>query len=306
MAAQEHGPGSNFAGEAPSPGRADLVSPLPTLEEALAELERARHRPYYDEQADAEARRAYYARLPSGRPTFSQLSRLLAATHIDQLPYRPSLHVYPWVDLHPDFTLRSIYSGHAFEPEQLIRDDLRIDALREERLLAMAPLSAVELSDALEQLEALLPYNCEHVVPQSWFARREPMRGDLHHLFTCEAGCNSFRGNTPYFEFPELQEVTRTDCGRRIANKFEPASGKGPVARASLYFLLRYPGEIDRGAAEYDEERVAFLVAWHTLDPVTDWERHRNAAIQIKQGNRNPLVDFPGWAESIDFRQGLG
>ncbi|MCE0446644.1 endonuclease [Streptomyces tricolor] len=39
-------------------------------------------------------------------------------------------------------------------------------------------------------------------MPQSWFAKREPMRGDLHHLFACEPECNSFRGNIPYTDFP--------------------------------------------------------------------------------------------------------
>jgi len=47
-------------------------------------------------------------------------------------------------------------------------------------------------TDALEA--AGLIFNCEHVVPQSWFAKRKPVRGDLHHVFACEPGCNSFRG----------------------------------------------------------------------------------------------------------------
>jgi endonuclease G, mitochondrial len=51
-------------------------------------------------------------------------------------------------------------------------------------------------------------------VPQSWFSKREPMRGDLHHLFACEARCNSFRGNTPYADFPDAQERQMSDCGR--------------------------------------------------------------------------------------------
>jgi endonuclease I len=50
------------------------------------------------------------------------------------------------------------------------------------------------------QVEEALPFNCEHVVPQSWFGKAEPMRGDLHHLFACESRCNSFRGNTPFTE----------------------------------------------------------------------------------------------------------
>ena len=48
------------------------------------------------------------------------------------------------------------------------------------------------------------------------------------------------------------------------------------------------------------------LLDWHEADPVTEYERHRNAAIFEKQGNRNPLIDFPEWAPNVDFRLGLG
>jgi endonuclease I len=34
---------------------------------------------------------------------------------------------------------------------------------------------------------------------------------------------------------------------------------------------------------------------------VSDYERHRNFAIAELQGNRNPLIDHPDWAERIDF-----
>jgi len=175
-----------------------------------------------------------------------------------------------------------------------------------ELLLAESTMSGAQMAVELDVLEASLPYNCEHVVPQSWFDKREPMRGDLHHLFACESGCNSFRGNTPYFDFPDFEEAVRDACGKRLANKFEPAAGKGVVARATLYFLLRYPGEINRTAQEYEEDRLRILLAWHQAHPVTDHERHRNMTIFTKQGNRNPLIDFPDWAAKIDFRVGLG
>lgn len=132
------------------------------------------------------------------------------------------------------------------------------------------------------------------------------MRGDLHHLFACESGCNSFRGNTPYFDFPDFEEVVRHECGKREEHKFEPGGGKGTVARATLYFLLRYPGEINRTAKEYTQDRIAMLLTWHKDFPVDNYERHRNQAIFERQGNRNPLIDRPKWATKIDFRLGLG
>jgi endonuclease G, mitochondrial len=47
------------------------------------------------------------------------------------------------------------------------------------------------------------------------------------------------------------------------------------------------------------------LLNWHDQFPVDEYERHRNVAIFARQGNRNPLIDFPAWSGQIDFRQGL-
>lgn len=287
----------------------------PDLRDALAELEAAATREYYNEQEDTKARDAYYQCLSDQldpREFYEQLSDLLKETHKNRLAYQPSAHVYPWVDLHEAQLkpkLKSIYSGKDFDPRQFIEEDFRIEQERirlREVLIREATFSAVRVQEQIDLLEASLPFNCEHVVPQSWFGKREPMRGDLHHLFACETGCNSFRGNIPYYDFPDFEEVIREACGKREEGKFEPSFGKGPVARATLYFLLRYPKEINRTNQEYTEERIRILLDWHKNYPVTRYEKHRNAAIYEKQGNRNPLIDFPDWVDRIDFTKGLG
>ena len=48
------------------------------------------------------------------------------------------------------------------------------------------------------------------------------------------------------------------------------------------------------------------LLQWHEQYPVTDYERHRNDAIEDVQGNRNPFIDFPELAKKVDFSQGFG
>lgn len=293
-------------GAAVGPDDADLRA-------ALSALRASENLPYYDEAADARARDAYYADLPgtlSPVERYRRLRDLLRETHKTELGYKPALHLYPLVDLHPDRRLRSIYSGQGFDPEEFIREDLRIEQERavqlRELMLRESFIGAARLAEALSLLEDAAPFNCEHVVPQSWFAKRQPMKGDLHHLFACESGCNNFRGNTPYFDFPDFEEAVRTDCGKREQNKFEPGAGKGAVARATLYFLLRYPREINNSPAELTADRLPILLRWHNENPVDEYERHRNAEIQKKQGNRNPLTDFPDWAAQIDFRRGLG
>lgn len=283
--------------------------------DALVELALAATRVYYDAIADAQVRTEYYAGItPHLKPadSYEALHRLLCISHVVQPAYKPSKYVYPWVDLHPDLKVHSIYSGVAYEPEYLIRDDFRIHEARTAHIRALFMRgiadNAAELQMELDLLDAALPYNCEHSVPQSWFAKQEPMRGDLHHLFACESNCNSFRGNHAYYDFPDFERVIRSNCGKREANRFEPAShmGKGAVARATLYFLLRYPGMIATAGGEFDAERLPLLLTWHQQSPPDEYEMHRNAAIFAIQGNRNPLIDFPDWAEQIDFRMGFG
>jgi endonuclease I len=293
----------------PGPAAATRSLDNPAAAEALAELEAGRGRKYYDADSDGPARDEYYRDVrdnltPAAR--YRVLSSLLNDTHTSTFSYMPARHVYPWVDLRPNRKLSSIYSGREFEPEELIRRDAATAARRDEALIARrAEGIGAEALEAFEaELEATMPFNCEHVVPQSWFCKEEPMRGDLHHLFACEPRCNSFRGNTPYFDFAGSEEAVMTDCGRREGNRFEPKGGRGIVARATLYFLLRYPGEID-GTGEFLADRLPTLLRWHAGDPPGEYERHRNWAIAEKQGNRNPLIDFPDWAGRIDFRFGF-
>jgi endonuclease I len=284
------------------------------LQEALEELAAARARPYYDADADRAAAADYYGEIPADLPAqllFERLSGLVRSTHERTFNYRPSRHVYPWVDLHPDLSIRSIYSGKGFDPEELIREDFRIDQRRSARLrelmLREASISQERMEREIDLLEASLPYNCEHVVPQSWYQKREPMRGDLHHLFACEPGCNSFRSNIPYYDFPDFEEAVRDACGKRLGeDKFEPASGKGAVARATLYFLLRYPGQVGDESRELQRGRIPTLLVWHEQFPPDAYERHRNMAVFAMQGNRNPLIDHPEWAGQVDFTLGIG
>ena len=289
----------------------------PDLEQAKREaflaLEESARRPYYAKSTDEQDRDTYYGEIDIGadpRANFRALSALLESSHETELRYSPSTRLYPWVDLHRQagkLVIKSIYSGQVFDAAAFLEESFRIEARRESlrRSMRLNEAFAVVPEQALEDLlEANAPYNCEHVVPQSWFQKQEPMRGDLHHLFACESGCNSFRGNHAYDEFAE-DEAFRDKCGRREPNRFEPTAGKGAVARATFYFLLRYPGFIDLPLSQMDENRLEQLVAWHVGSPVTEYERHRNQAIFAAQGNRNPLVDHPDWVEAIDWTLGL-
>lgn len=255
-------------------------------------------RSYYESDADTVLRQAYWGELkPTVSGFGSKLRALLTETHKTQLAYNPSQYVYPWVDLQPSGNLRSIYSETESTPEAYIEHDLEMDRLRIHALESLrAERGGVESVELEAELEAQFKYNCEHVVPQSWFGKASPMRGDLHHLFACDSRCNSFRSNYPYTTH-EL-ERTMEDCGRLENDLFEPKGGKGAVARATLYFVVRYPRYVGQ---RYSGDRLRNLLRWHEEFPPDEWERHRNVAIHALQGNRNPFVDFPGWAKEIEF-----
>ena len=255
--------------------------------------------PYYDASADADMRAEFYGsfELPDDpREAYDELHELLDG-HTGLGYKRAKKELYRWIDLHPDRLLRSVYSGDPVSSEEVMAADARIEAA----LMAAAEAYAVPL----DELEAAVTFNCEHVVPQGWFRKREPMKGDLHHLFTCEVRCNQYRDNNAYFDFAQGPSVEK--CGHRIdpENKFEPVTGKGPVSRATLYFIVRYPGAVNQNG-EYSAERLKTVIRWAREDPVTDYEKHRNWTIHTAQGNRNPFVDHPDWIERVEFRAGLG
>ena len=190
-------------------------------------------KPYYNGLEDAKKREEYYC--DRNIDKVCDLQELLTGTHSTHLNYAPHQHVYPWVDLQENLQLKSLYSGDQINPLKVIEQDLRLHQKLQEGKLTV--------SDSLI-------YNCEHVVPQSWFKGSEPMRGDLHHLFACDPSCNRMRSNYPYFDFqsydPELRINTiKTGCGMAEDQKFEPEYGKGIVARAVFYFSIRYKDVID-------------------------------------------------------------
>lgn len=252
---------------------------------------------YYDPADDEEMRTAFYGafQLPDDpRRAYDAVHRLIDGHQ--GLGYKNAKReLYRWIDLHPDGRLRSIYSGDPVDAQEVMAADARIEA---------ALMSAAEAHNVpLEELESAVKYNCEHVVPQGWFAKKEPMKGDLHHLFTCDVPCNQYRDNNAYFDF--TQGPSRERCGHRIdaENKFEPALGKGAVCRATLYFLVRYPRAVRNG--QYDAQRIETVKRWAREDRVTDHERHRNWTIHTIQRNRNPFVDYPAWIDRVDFGAGL-
>ncbi|WP_454245820.1 endonuclease [Psychroflexus sp. MBR-150] len=164
-------------------------------------------------------------------------------------------------------------------------------------------------------------YNREHLLPQSLFNQQLPMRSDFHSTFPTDGQVNGYRGNLPYGEVsnPNLTTLNGSKRGPNVfpgynGNVFEPLDEfKGDIARALLYFAVRYEDEINTsGWADandnilnsdsnqfYDDWYIDLLLSWHIIDPVSQEELDRNENGFNFQNNRNPFIDNPTYVQAI-------
>lgn len=161
-------------------------------------------------------------------------------------------------------------------------------------------------------------YNREHIVPQSSFSSAFPMQSDIHHVVPTDGRVNNFRGSLPFGNVatPNFTSLNGSQRGTSAmtgysGTVFEPIDEfKGDIARALLYFAVRYEDTVD-GYTSFDmfngsNDQVFFpwaievLLDWHNnVDPVDQRERDRNNAAYAFQNNANPFVDHPEYADLI-------
>lgn len=206
-------------------------------------------------------------------------------------------HLYTRIDLQPDGSLKGIYSGANISPEQLMLVDL-IKSLKETEYVLP---KRYKNSDYL---------NCEHIVPKTYFDRMESGFSDLHHLITADGAVNKFRNKNTFADLSQSGDDGRhrlpvyvPSGGWKRGDHFEPARGKGLVARATLYFFVAHRNFISTDV--YSSEQIETLIAWSKAEAPTDYEQHRNQTIFEVQGNRNPFIDFPDWVDMVDFSRGV-
>ena len=130
-------------------------------------------------------------------------------------------------------------------------------------------------------------WNREHVWPQStgWFTT-SGAGSDLHHLRPETPSVNSSRGNKAFGP-----TITST-------HYYPGDEAKGDVARIIFYLLTRYP-ESDKYSVTAVAKSMDLLLQWNEEDPVDNLERNRNEVVFGIQGNRNPFIDYAGFANLI-------
>ena len=112
------------------------------------------------------------------------------------------------------------------------------------------------------------------------------MEGDLHNLVPAIGELNADRSN---YRFGMIEGEKRRygQCDFEVefkAKKAEPPEAvRGDIARTYFYMADRYGLKLSK----YQRK---LLGVWGRSDPVDNWERERNQAIDEIQGNGNSYI----------------
>ncbi|ELK22076.1 endonuclease I [Anoxybacillus flavithermus TNO-09.006] len=97
---------------------------------------------YYNEKEEERIIDRYYEHIDhqtDGKLLFQAYHDLMKRTHIRRIPYFLSkdYYLYTWVDLQPDGTVKSIYSGKKKDPRTIILQDYEIIQKRYEQFVQL-------------------------------------------------------------------------------------------------------------------------------------------------------------------------
>lgn len=167
-------------------------------------------------------------------------------------------------------------------------------------------------------------YNREHSIPKSWWGGAEKNQGaDPFIVVPTDGYVNNKRSNYPmgpvgsasYQSANGFSKLGSVKSGYGYSGTvFEPDdSVKGDFARIVFYAIAKYSASYDwtsgEGSSTFSGSAstnygltnyaIKFYSEWSAQDPVSDWERSVNDAIAPIQGNRNPFIDHPEYANTL-------
>ena len=163
--------------------------------------------------------------------------------------------------------------------------------------------------------------NREHVWPKNGggaFPETSDAGSDAHHLRPTNANLNSSRGNNNFGEVPQTTaNIVAENGSKSYANLcyqansvFYPGEGfRGATARILMYVQTRWGDKynlsfvLGKGSNKTIGD-IEDLLKWHIEEPPTEAEKARNEVVYGIQGNRNPFIDHPEYAEMIYCNDG--
>ncbi|MCI6329653.1 MAG: endonuclease, partial [Erysipelotrichaceae bacterium] len=165
-------------------------------------------------------------------------------------------------------------------------------------------------------------YNREHSIPKSWWGGSESNQGcDIYIVVPTDAWVNSMRSNYAFGVVGTISEKSNNGYSKLGTSARSDYSGtvfepndqwKGDFAR--IYFYARakwntvsmtkgngssvFSGNdnTNYGLTNYAKK---LFYEWHKADPVDAWELQRNSRAESVQGNRNPFIDHPEYADYL-------
>ncbi len=164
-------------------------------------------------------------------------------------------------------------------------------------------------NDTRPTSEWAISINREHTWPQSYGASASPKVSDMHHLFLCDDGINSSRGNDLYgyvtggTASPNFTGLPADQNYYKSGVWQVSPRHRGDVARGILYMDTRYSdfSLISRGQSLGPKQMgyLDDLLAWNAEDPVDSFEQQRNDRVFAFQNNRNPYIDNNAWVALV-------
>ena len=167
-------------------------------------------------------------------------------------------------------------------------------------------------------------YNREHSIPKSWWGGAESNQGaDPFIVVPTDGYVNNKRSNYPmgpvgsasYTSSGGFCKLGTVKSGYGYSGTvFEPDDSlKGDFARIVYYAIAKYSGSYGwtsgEGSSTFSGSAstnygltnyaIKFYSEWSALDPVSDWERSVNDKLATIQGNRNPFIDHPEYANTL-------
>lgn len=169
-------------------------------------------------------------------------------------------------------------------------------------------------------------YNREHLFPQGFFNNSDalPMVSDIHTVVPTDGFVNNGRSNYPFGIVSNTNTSYANGSKWGTGNNygytnrvFEPIDEfKGDIARAMLYFAVRYEDNWNDSGWEapdaspynplngtsdqfYETWFINTMLDWHAADPVSQRELDRNDEAYNFQGNANPFVNHPEYVALI-------
>ena len=158
-------------------------------------------------------------------------------------------------------------------------------------------------------------WNREHLWPQTYGTSSGAQYRDLFHLVPTYKGVNSSRSklffdysNPSDGSFDDPADPLSPDC-TKDSNSWEPNDPqKGWVARAMFYMITRYnfltlvnsPPDPEPATNGTEMAQLSVLLEWNRkFLPALKEQEVNQAVFDNYQGNRNPYIDFPEFADAV-------